>query len=63
MDVATHYPDVTEFHAGVEYRIGSVALRGGWWRDPAHGLEPDAQWSTYNIPLARIENRGVGAAY
>jgi hypothetical protein len=33
------FPDVTELHAGAEYRIGSVALRGGWWRDPAHALE------------------------
>ncbi|HEX2121105.1 MAG TPA: hypothetical protein VHL59_05620 [Thermoanaerobaculia bacterium] len=32
------FPDVTELHAGAEYRIGSVALRGGWWRDPAHAL-------------------------
>lgn len=29
------YRDVTELHAGAEYRAGSVALRGGWWRDPA----------------------------
>jgi len=31
-------PDVTELHAGIELRLGSVALRGGWWRDPAHEL-------------------------
>lgn len=33
------YPDVTELHAGAEYRLGGVALRAGWWRDPAHALE------------------------
>jgi hypothetical protein len=32
------YPDVTELHAGAEYRFGKVAVRGGWWRDPAHAL-------------------------
>jgi hypothetical protein len=32
-------PDVTELHAGAEYRTGTripVALRAGWWRDPSH---------------------------
>jgi len=32
------YPDVTELHAGGEYRVGAIALRAGWWRDPAHAL-------------------------
>ena len=32
------YPDVTELHAGAEYRAGKYALRAGWWRDPAHAL-------------------------
>ncbi len=26
--------DVTELHAGAEYRFSRVALRAGWWRDP-----------------------------
>src|ERR1044071_546170 len=32
------YTDVTELHAGVEYKLASlpVTLRAGWWRDPAH---------------------------
>jgi len=30
-----HLRDVTELHAGAEYRYGTVAVRGGWWRDPA----------------------------
>jgi hypothetical protein len=30
--------DATELHAGAEYRVTPlVALRAGWWRDPAHG--------------------------
>lgn len=32
------FSDVTELHAGAEYRTGKVALRAGWWRDPAHAL-------------------------
>ena len=51
------YPNVTEFHAGVEYRLGSVAVRGGWWRDPAHGLQPIGRWSSGDIQLALLENR------
>ena len=31
------YHDVTELHAGLEYRVASLplALRAGWWSDPA----------------------------
>jgi hypothetical protein len=29
------YSDVTELHAGAEYKLRSVALRAGWWRDPS----------------------------
>jgi hypothetical protein len=29
------YYDVTEYHAGAELRVRTVALRAGWWRDPA----------------------------
>lgn len=32
-------PDVTELHGGLEYRLPTrlpVALRAGWWHDPAH---------------------------
>ncbi|MDX1582435.1 MAG: hypothetical protein R3338_02440 [Thermoanaerobaculia bacterium] len=35
-------PDATEIHAGFEYFFTTsvpFAIRGGWWRDPAHGLE------------------------
>ena len=34
--------DGTEIHAGFEYFFTTsipFAIRGGWWRDPAHGLE------------------------
>jgi long-subunit fatty acid transport protein len=34
-------PDVTELRAGAEYRLPAripVALRAGWWHDPAHRL-------------------------
>jgi len=30
------YRDVTELHAGAEYRLPRVALRAGWWSDPSH---------------------------
>lgn len=34
--------DSTEYHAGFEYFFASripVAIRAGWWREPAHGLK------------------------
>lgn len=37
-DTQIGYPDVTEWHAGAEYRLGTVSLRAGWWRDPDHAL-------------------------
>jgi hypothetical protein len=35
------YRDVTELHAGAEYRLASlpVVLRAGWWRDPTRYLQ------------------------
>ena len=30
------YTDTTELHAGAEYKLSSVSLRAGWWRDPGH---------------------------
>lgn len=34
------YQDVTELHAGAEYRFEHIAIRLGWWRDPArHGVQ------------------------
>lgn len=36
------FPDVTELHAGAEYRLSTripVALRAGWWREPAHRMQ------------------------
>jgi len=37
------YRDVTELHAGAEVRLPRVpvALRAGWWRQPAHADIPD----------------------
>lgn len=29
------FRDVTELHAGAEYRLRNVALRAGWWSDPS----------------------------
>lgn len=30
------FTDVTELHAGAEYRVNGLAVRAGWWRDPSH---------------------------
>ena len=48
--------DALELHAGVEYYIQTVvpvAIRAGWWRDPAHAI-------TYRGPL--VGDHAVGAA-
>lgn len=39
--VGLPYDDIIELHAGAEYKISRVALRAGWWRDPARvGADP-----------------------
>ncbi|HYU27125.1 MAG TPA: hypothetical protein VEO74_18085 [Thermoanaerobaculia bacterium] len=30
------YVNTIEVHGGAEYKLRSVALRAGWWRDPSH---------------------------
>lgn len=42
LDHAYRAPDVTELHAGLEYFFSTkipIAIRGGYWRDPAHAIE------------------------
>jgi len=38
------YHDVTELHAGAEYKLASLALRAGWWRDPSRYDSPYNQF-------------------
>ncbi len=50
-----HAPDVTELHAGLEYRLPTrlpVALRAGWWHDPAHRIH-----ATGASPFAELVNQ------
>jgi hypothetical protein len=51
--VADPLRDVTELHAGAEYRIRNVALRGGWWTDPGRYTEPS--YAEF-FPLGRRQN-------
>lgn len=52
-------PNVTELRAGAEYRIATrvpVAVRAGWWRDPAHRVRavatiPSAEQGFDALPL------------
>lgn len=53
------YRDVIEKHAGLEYRLGGIALRGGWWVDPTHFDQPlfgAADWTK------KVSHRTYGAA-
>ena len=60
------YHDVTELHAGAEYRLASlpIALRAGWWRDPAR-FAPVLSGS--NVPVyggdQDVEHTTFGAAW
>ncbi len=61
------FPDVTELHAGAEWRSSTrvpVALRAGWWRDPAHRLrafgEP-VQAGVFNLGLLDADENHVTA--
>lgn len=49
------YHDVTELHAGAEYKLASVFLRTGWWRDPSRFASPDY------VARERVEHRTFGA--
>jgi long-chain fatty acid transport protein len=56
-DVDYETEDVTEIHAGAEYffTLGiPVAIRAGWWRDPAHQLEFVGAMTEPNRVSARI---------
>jgi long-subunit fatty acid transport protein len=56
IDKAYRASDVTEIHAGGEYFFATkvpVAIRAGWWRDPAHSIE-------YHGPLTSLDR--IGAA-
>ena len=49
--------DVTELHFGAEYFFTSripVAIRGGYWRDPAHSTEFTGPLTTFQGVAARI---------
>ena len=58
--------DATELHAGAEYRLGSVALRGGWWRDPARqndfGVNPEFDFIRRRDHVTFGAGVNVGAA-
>lgn len=51
------FHDATEMHVGAEYRVGTVAVRAGWWSDPdRHGI------ATFPGSVAR-DHYTVGAGF
>jgi len=69
-------PDVLELHAGAEYFFATkipIALRGGYWRDPAHSIEwrgplttPDGVAAAMLYPKGEDQNHwsvGAGLAW
>ena len=72
IDQAYQAPDVTEIHVGGEYFFPTkipIALRLGWWRDPAHSIEfrgplntPDRVAAALLYPRGESQNhRSIGA--
>ncbi|HEY6137209.1 MAG TPA: outer membrane protein transport protein [Thermoanaerobaculia bacterium] len=72
IDQAYKAPDVTELHAGAEYFFATkipLALRVGWWHDPAHSIEyrgplstPDRVAAAILYPRGESQNhRSIGA--
>ncbi|HKS24612.1 MAG TPA: outer membrane protein transport protein [Thermoanaerobaculia bacterium] len=72
IDSAYKAPDVTEIHAGAEYFFSTkipLALRVGWWHDPAHSIEyrgplstPDRVAAAILYPRGESQNhRSIGA--
>src|SRR6185295_10710232 len=76
LDKAYRANDVTELHLGAEYFFSTkipLALRAGYWRDPAHSVEfrgpmssPSAVASAILYPKGETTNHisaGVGLAW
>ena len=72
IDKAYKAPDVTELHVGAEYFFSTkipVAVRVGWWHDPAHSIEyrgplttPDRVAAAILYPRGESQNhRSIGA--
>lgn len=72
IDNAYHANDATEIHAGAEYFFATkipLALRVGWWHDPAHSIEfrgplstPDRVAAAILYPHGEAQNhRSIGA--
>ena len=72
IDKAYKAPDVTEVHVGAEYFFATkipLALRLGWWHDPAHSIEftgplttPDRVAAAILYPRGESQNhRSIGA--
>ncbi len=72
IDKAYKAPDVTELHVGAEYFFATkipLALRLGWWHDPAHSIEyrgplttPDRVAAAILYPRGESQNhRSIGA--
>lgn len=57
-EMPLHWKDATQFRFGAEYRIGSLALRGGYYMDPA--VAPN---KTMNILLPNYEYNVVTAGF
>lgn len=56
-DAEYEVDDVTEYHVGAEYFFATqipVAIRAGWWRDPAHSLTFVGDLDRPNAVGARI---------
>ena len=76
LDKAYDANDVTELHLGAEYFFSTkipLAIRGGFWRDPAHSVQfrgplstPSAVASSILYPGGEAQNHisaGVGLAW
>ena len=76
IDHAYKANDVTELHLGAEYFFATkipIAIRGGWWRDPAHAITftgplttPDAVAAAILYPKGNSQNHesiGAGLAW
>lgn len=57
------FPDVTELHAGLEYRLRTripIALRAGWWSDPRHRVQATADLPGLAESLNHVMLRDAG---
>jgi len=53
------FADTIDVRAGAEYKLGSIALRAGWWRDPGQLRQKVPYWTLAQVITHRTLGAGI----